>query len=138
MLNQLEHDFTLPDRNAVEDAVDVATLFVEITNRIFRYFDTEFVVGELDHNPILDLEKWTYIHFVFDEKRYFYEVTGRLNGEVIFTENFTNNSSLCCPVLSMSILCDIYQSSADYEKAVLDFFDIVKNMTLKRPPVVNR
>lgn len=36
--NFLEHEFMVPERSAAEDAVDIATLFVKVTNSIFYDF----------------------------------------------------------------------------------------------------
>lgn len=36
--NYLEHEFKVPERAAAEDAVDIATLFVKVTNGIFYDF----------------------------------------------------------------------------------------------------
>lgn len=36
--NYLEHEFKIPERAATEDAVDIATLFVKVTNGIFYDF----------------------------------------------------------------------------------------------------
>lgn len=39
--NFLEHEFMVPERSAAEDAVDIATLFVKVTNSIFYDFYTQ-------------------------------------------------------------------------------------------------
>ena len=43
--NKLEHEFYKPEQSEVEDALDVATLFVSTTNQIFRSFMEEFWVA---------------------------------------------------------------------------------------------
>ncbi|PLX83916.1 MAG: hypothetical protein C0617_09735 [Desulfuromonas sp.] len=126
MRNQLEHDFALPERNQVEDAVDIATLFIEITDRVFRMFDVEFVLGELKHNPILDLDKGRYLHFVFNKDNPSYLVTGKSEGKELFTEKVQSSSGLYVPILKMSILCDLNYWTEDYEKSIEEFFNIAK------------
>ena len=44
--NMLEHEFVHPDRSQAEDAVDVATLFVKLTNAIFYNFYHELEMHE--------------------------------------------------------------------------------------------
>lgn len=44
--NMLEHEFVHPERSQSEDAVDVATLFVKLTNTIFYNFIHEFEMHE--------------------------------------------------------------------------------------------
>jgi hypothetical protein len=43
--NLLEHEYKLPSVQQVEDALDVAALFVEATNRHLQRFEDDFVLG---------------------------------------------------------------------------------------------
>jgi hypothetical protein len=127
--NRLEHDFSIPEKHQVEDAVDIASLFIETTDRIFRYFDIEFIVGELEYNQILDLEKGEYLHFTFNPNSFFYTVSVKKDGNFLFKETIKNNSNLYIPILRMSILCDLNYWSEHYKKSIDDFFNIVKETT---------
>lgn len=134
MRNRLEHDFSLPERHQLEDAVDIATLFVEITDRIFRMFDVEFVLGELKHNPILDLDKGSYLHFAFDKNNFIYTVVGKIDGISIFTETISNRSELYVPILKMSIMCDFNYWSENFKESIYEFFNIAKKQNITSRP----
>jgi hypothetical protein len=49
----LEHEFKVPERAATEDAVDIATLFVKVTNSIFYdfYGQAEFHEPGIHNQP---------------------------------------------------------------------------------------
>lgn len=51
--NFLEHEFKVPERSATEDAVDIATLFVKLTNSIFYdfYGQAEFHESGIYNKP---------------------------------------------------------------------------------------
>lgn len=42
--NALEHDFVSPSRDEVEDFIDVASLFIELSNGLFRMYACQFAV----------------------------------------------------------------------------------------------
>ncbi|MCD9528070.1 hypothetical protein [Photobacterium carnosum] len=42
--NALEHDFVSPSRDEVEDFIDVASLFIELSNGLFRMYAWQFAV----------------------------------------------------------------------------------------------
>ncbi|WP_315983253.1 hypothetical protein [Aliamphritea spongicola] len=42
--NSLEHDFVSPSRDEVEDFIDVASLFIELSNGLFRMYAWQFAV----------------------------------------------------------------------------------------------
>jgi hypothetical protein len=122
--NHLEHDHSLPKKEQVEDAVDIATLFVELTDRIFRMFDTEFVIGELVCNPLLDLDKGDYLHFIFDKGNHSYDILGKINGKTIFNETITHKSMLYIPILRMSIICDLNHWTENYHESIKYFYEV--------------
>lgn len=42
--NELEHDFVSPSRDDVEDFIDVASLFIELSNGLFRMYAWQFAI----------------------------------------------------------------------------------------------
>lgn len=65
--NFLEHQFHVPDRAATEDAVDIATLFVKMTDSIFYNFygQVEFYQPDTERGPMLRLD-WSEGNCGFD------------------------------------------------------------------------
>lgn len=45
--NSLEHDFLTPSRDEVEDFIDVASLFIELSNGLFRMYAWQFAVYDV-------------------------------------------------------------------------------------------
>jgi hypothetical protein len=87
--NYLEHEFTMPKRELVEDAVDIATLFTTLLSRALRNFNSGFYISTVvegiydDGDPYHD--KW--ISVDFDDEVLQFELQG-----VIFIEPPTPES----------------------------------------------
>lgn len=81
--NYLEHEFRQPEREQVEDAVDIATLFCTSLDKELRNFHSDFYLGTIvegvydEGEPFHD--KW--IDIGFDSRKINIEISG-----LIFTE----------------------------------------------------
>ena len=74
--NLLEHQYKIPERNFVEDAVDIANLFVFALNSVLLDFTDAFFIGtylkdkgKIQGRPILDKE--IHVEFFEDEHEFF-------------------------------------------------------------------
>jgi hypothetical protein len=72
--NYLEHEFVKPERDQVEDAVDVANLFIAILDKAMRNFWSHFCINALAEAPDKDgseyANKWLHIEYENDKKHY--------------------------------------------------------------------
>jgi hypothetical protein len=87
--NYLEHEYKCPEQDEVEDAVDIATLFLEANNRLLEEFPDRFYLysGTLNERNIT-------LFFDFDsEKRHFIlnAPKGTERMETIVTADSTEN-----------------------------------------------
>lgn len=89
--NLLEHEFEAPERPDVEDAVDVAALFIEATSRLLEYFPEEVVVSNARNEPFITPTgretPWSRVCvFSFDSGQHSFEIRGGPDpGETIST-----------------------------------------------------
>jgi hypothetical protein len=78
--NYLEHEFVKPEREQVEDAVDIAKLFVNILDKGLRNFWSHFSINAVADEPDEDgdeyFNKW--IHIEYDSKRKQYKLYGAI------------------------------------------------------------
>lgn len=84
--NFLEHEFKVPEREAAEDAVDIATLFVKVTNSIFYdfYGQAEFHEPNIyDKPPTGLLLRLDWKEELSGFQAYFGNTTGHLHSEVV-------------------------------------------------------
>jgi hypothetical protein len=76
--NYLEHEYVKPEKELVEDAVDIASLFVHTLDKSLRYFNSNYTIQSFPSNfkkgcrPRSD--KGLYI--TFDEERKQYNIRG--------------------------------------------------------------
>ena len=78
--NELEHDYKIPTLSQVEDSLDIATLFVEATERYIELFWGEFVIGNNDEylsKKSIDTFK-NQLEFCFNEEDKSFKVYGRI------------------------------------------------------------
>ena len=67
--NELEHEYKLPPRDKVEDALDIAVLFVHALDRHLETFWGEFYFGNEDEWRERDFEFSNHISFRYDPKK---------------------------------------------------------------------
>jgi hypothetical protein len=72
--NYLEHEFKMPELEQVEDAVDIATLFVTSLEQSLRHFPNDFVIssiveGVFDEGHLFS-DKWLTIDYDDEPKRF--------------------------------------------------------------------
>ena len=78
--NFLEHEFKLPSKENIEDALDIANLFVSAVNGVLKAVLTDFYIkegsGDLDDGKLENC-----IYFSFDDEKKELEVTLYKNDE---------------------------------------------------------
>ena len=82
--NYLEHEFKQPEREQVEDAVDIATLFCTSLDKELRNFHSGFYIGTVvdgvyDEGELFH-DKW--IDIAFDSQEIIFEISGLIFDEV--------------------------------------------------------
>jgi hypothetical protein len=76
--NVLEHEYVSPTLEQVEEALDLAALFVEATNRHLEGFGHEFYIGNHDEQvDSFHFRKELGFHFGYEEKGF--QIWGRTN-----------------------------------------------------------
>jgi hypothetical protein len=103
--NLLEHEYSIPNRENVEDAIDVASLFSKYTEKFLFNALTDF---ELYNNQ----KEWCWV--IFDYK----------NGKFTFKENKWNNQ----------IICEIDQKNDEYIAYLKWFTSILEKREKTKPP----
>lgn len=62
--NVLEHEYKLPTPDQAEEALDLAVLFIEATNRHLYLFEDDFVIGNFDERTdVFHCKNETYFRF---------------------------------------------------------------------------
>ena len=128
MRNYLEHEFILPEQERIEDAVDTATLFIELTNRIFRTFWVEFYIGEEERQSSIVERKKNKIKFEFNPSKFIYEIIGYNNEGKCFSETISKDDKRYLAIHRLSILSDFDHRDLEDDKIIEDFFDRIKNI----------
>jgi len=88
--NFLEHEFMVPERSAAEDAVDIATLFVKVTNSIFYdfYSQAEFhEPGVFNSQPSGVILRLDWQEDISGFVAHFGDAAGQLHTEVVDTSS---------------------------------------------------
>jgi hypothetical protein len=87
--NYLEHEYKKPEKEQVEDAVDIATLFVISLDKALRNFWDSFIISTVvdrvldEGHPFCD--KWITVRY--DEEKFDYELSGLIFDEQPTTES---------------------------------------------------
>jgi len=84
--NYLEHEFKTPEQDLVFDAVDIATLFILLTDKTLQFFPRSIRIGTIlpDRNQII-FDRLIIANFDYEKKRFL--LTGSIyEGE--FPKNF--------------------------------------------------
>lgn len=132
--NLLEHEFQKPSVEEAEDAVDIATLFVEATDKVFvNFMDSFWIAREGSENRptiikkngrtiVLDneLPKIPFSDGLFveyDAERKDYGVWGYLNNEEVLEAEVKRGSPLHIELLRLSILN--HHTNLEYEDNVV-------------------
>jgi len=106
--NLLEHEFVNPDRHQAEDAVDVATLFVKLSNTVLYHFSHDFQASE----PIQNFSGSHYelgntasgLHIVFEEeKNPYFQVDGYIKNNKIMSYRLSKDHKEYCSVMKMFV-----------------------------------
>jgi hypothetical protein len=92
--NFLEHEYKYPDEEQVKDAIDIAELFIEATNRIFESFTDSFFVFN---------KKERSIEVKFDSENKMFELIFYKDPEVFITEINFQNKELYLTLLKFAI-----------------------------------
>jgi hypothetical protein len=111
--NMLEHEFVHPERSQVEDAVDVATLFVKLTNGILYNFYHDFEVHEScdefkkkGEHTYFELGKTaTGLKIWFEEKPDpHFNVIGYVKDQTVMNYNVTKDFPEYLPILKAFVI----------------------------------
>jgi len=119
--NLLEHEFRCPTHEEVEDAVDIATLFIEVTSRVFRTFMTEFLIADdASLNP--KKHNWnSLIGFQFDLKAPKFIVDVVANGKTLEVITITSDDPAYKRIIRLSLECDFNFTDGDPNEIVKGF-----------------
>lgn len=111
--NMLEHEFVHPDRSQTEDAVDVATLFVKLTNGILYNFYHEFEVSEsfdefrkhTEHSWFEMGKTATGLKIWFEENpKSYFNVIGYVKDKTVMNYNVTKDFPEYIPIMKAFVL----------------------------------
>ena len=114
--NYLEHEYKIPNAERVEDAVDTATLFVELTQRIFRSFRTSYTFGGTENfGHSSDYGKdFVSVNFSPSTKVFYIECTH--NGKIVVQEEIDASRQKFIPLLKLTLSSDwSYSDLSDQE-----------------------
>jgi hypothetical protein len=117
--NMLEHDFITPEREKVEDAVDIAHLFVELSHRIFRQLVFQFAIYEPCFHKYEIWTNWgpNYLLVEFDPENKEFCIKGSIDEKLLMDYKINKASSEYIPLLRLSILADFAYSDVDDKQA---------------------
>lgn len=119
--NYLEHEYKIPAKDRVEDAVDTATLFVELTQRIFRSFQTGYKFGgsKVDQ-PLLDYgDNYVMVNFSRKEKKFF--VNCYQDEECLVQEEIDASRPEFIPLLKVTLSSDWNYSDLSHQEIIEEF-----------------
>lgn len=118
--NYLEHEYKVPELERVEDAVDTAQLFVEVTQRVFRQFPLQYSFGSSDKgDDVYDCgleENRISVDFIPDDKICI--VTCFVDKSVVFEEEVDKSKPYFIPLLKAGLMSDWAYSDMDSEEIV--------------------
>ncbi len=125
--NLLEHEFKLPEREKVEDAVDVAHLFVELSHRIFRQLVFQFSIYDPCFHKYKVWRNWgpNYLVIEFDVENHKFQVTGAIEDKQLCSYKVNKGDPEYIPLLRLSILADFAYSDTDETAAFREMVDAV-------------
>lgn len=106
--NLLEHEFITPERHQAEDAVDIATLFVKLSNTVFYHFSHDFEASESiqnfsgNHYEIGATASG--LHIVFEEEMNpYFQVTGYFKDTLLMDYQLTKEHDEYVPIMKMFV-----------------------------------
>jgi hypothetical protein len=136
--NRLEHEYYRPTRDEVENALDIAQLFIEATSKIFINFMTEFRIFDettlryknpKDHvNHILNKRNEAYypytdsIYLYFCEKEKKFEIELVESGVKVETLTLTSGPEIYLQIISFCIRNNHFISSVEEEESIAESF----------------
>ena len=113
--NYLEHDFKTPEQEQVEDAIDIAILFVLALNNVLTYFPDYVFHNSFKDGSVDRFEKSLAIEY--DEKRKHFLLQGRSavvkdeRGGVIGESVVKPDDPIFCELIRLSLLVKRYDEN---------------------------
>lgn len=109
--NNLEHRYYCPERDEAEDAVDIALLFIEASNRKLNEFMDAFLIGNKGNMHYEDQTFKTCIYITFEYKNKEFELTGYSDGAIIGETKVSSANKDYLDLLKLAI-------SAEFQKTI--------------------
>jgi hypothetical protein len=121
--NKLEHDFEIPEREVVEDFLDIASLFLEVTNWIFKEHASQFAIyDKTAHYDDLN----GFVVELREDKKSMNVTMYKTNGKV--ASSIINNSDIeYLPLLRLSILTDWSDALESDEELITEMIESIIN-----------
>tara|TARA_R110002167_G_scaffold64980_5_gene183762 strand:- start:2066 stop:2755 length:690 start_codon:yes stop_codon:yes gene_type:complete len=119
--NKLEHDFEVPEREIVEDFLDIASLFLEVTNSVFKEHASQFAVYDKasDYNDLNG-----FVVELREDKKSMDVKMYKTNGKVALS--IINNSDIeYLPLLRLSILTDWSDALESDEELITEMIESI-------------
>ena len=101
--NYLEHEYRLPTEDEVMDAIDIAQLFIEVSERSLQEFEHVIILGAPKDKSDADGRFWHCLHLSFDEDQKQYDVRGYSDGSHIGTGHLLSNTPEYVAALKLSL-----------------------------------
>lgn len=119
--NYLEHEYKIPEKERVEDAVDTATLFVEVTQRIFRSFQTAYKFGGQEkEGPLMDYGDG-YINVIFNLEEKFFNIECFHNDNLVAQDKIDPSRNEFIPLLKVTLSGDWNYSDISHQEIIEEF-----------------
>ncbi|EPU2898376.1 hypothetical protein ACVU7V_004401 [Vibrio vulnificus] len=119
--NYLEHEYVLPDQERVEDAVDTATLFIAVTDRVYRMFTNYISIGRDDNHEDLDVA----LSVRYEIGQQEIQLCVQVNFEEVFNQTYDPSQAEYMPTIKLLMEIDYQYSSISEVQAVQNFVAIV-------------
>jgi hypothetical protein len=118
--NELEHRYKCPNKSEIEDAIDIAALFIDATNRTLNSFLECFSLEDKRAKGFGQLAYCLYFDFEVDEK--LFEIRG-FTDKHVGTIKIKPDHKAYLPIIQMAIALDKNKPVSEHIKS---FFDIAK------------
>ncbi len=116
--NEMEHKYYCPERSEVEEAVELASLFIDACNRTLNPFWSFYI-----STPQIELtgRLKDCLYFDYDEKNKYFKVRG-FKQELVGTLKVSQKHKAYLPIIKLSIALN---RKKDIKKCLREFFNIV-------------
>ncbi|MDP2959986.1 MAG: hypothetical protein Q8N71_01060, partial [candidate division Zixibacteria bacterium] len=101
--NYLEHEYTCPEKEEIEDFIDIADLFIEASKRILDMFQEGFIVGDKKNMSDDEGHFIHCIYFYFDSDKKEFELRGYKEGAKIGSIKITPKDKEYLDIMKLSI-----------------------------------